>query len=69
MLPSHPTLLWLHGSLGLAAETALWLVCAAGLVAALAAACGVLHPAIFAALWLLYLSVVSVGQAFLPHPG
>jgi hypothetical protein len=69
MLQSHPTLLVFHGLLGLSAEAAFATLCVAGAAIGFAAACGAVHPIVFTALWLLYLSVVSVGQAFLPQPG
>jgi hypothetical protein len=53
----RPSLLWLHGALGLTAEALLTLVCTAGWLLSAAAACGVVHPLVFCALWLLYLSV------------
>jgi hypothetical protein len=60
-----PSLLWLHGPLGLTAESMFALLCAAGCVLAAAAACGAAHWLIFAALWALYLSFVNVGGSFL----
>jgi hypothetical protein len=69
MLQFHPTLLVFHGILGLSAEAAFAMLCMAGIALGFAAACGATHPIIFSALWLLYLSVTSVGQAFLPQPG
>lgn len=69
MLQSNPTLLWFHLQLGVTAETMFAALCFAGMTAAFAAACGVMHPLIFGTLWALYLSAVGVGQAFLPQPG
>ncbi|WIA34659.1 hypothetical protein OEZ86_012974 [Tetradesmus obliquus] len=69
LLWSHPTLLVFHGLLGLSAEAAFVALCIAGSALGFAAACGAAHPLVFTALWLLYLSVASVGQAFLPQPG
>ena len=55
-----PSLFWLG-----AGDGALDLVCAAGVVLSLVALAGWLAPAAFAGLWLLYLSLVAVGQEFL----
>ena len=62
-------MLWLHPVLGVSAETMFYAVCVAGVAVSMAAAWGVLHPLVFGALWALYLSVVSVGQAFFAQPG
>ena len=55
-----PSLFWLG-----AGDGALDLVCAAGVVLALVAIAGWFAPTAFAGLWLLYLSLVAVGQEFL----
>ena len=55
-----PTLLWLGAS-----DHALRLVCAAGMLLSLLLTGGVLPVPTLAGLWLLYLSLVSVGQDFL----
>lgn len=55
-----PTLCWLD-----AGDTALQLQCAAGCVLALLALIGIAPMPCFAALWLLYLSLVTVGRDFL----
>jgi hypothetical protein len=60
-----PSLLWLHGSLGLTAEAMFALLCCVGFVLAAAAACGVHHCLVFTGLWAAYLSFVNVGGAFL----
>jgi hypothetical protein len=69
LLKSHPTLLVFHGLLGASAEAAFAMLCLAGSALGFAVACGAVHPLMFTALWMLYLSVASVGQAFLPQPG
>jgi len=55
-----PTLLWLD-----AGDHALRLICAAGMLLSLLLIAGVLPVPALAGLWLLYLSLVSVGQDFL----
>lgn len=70
-----PSLLWFHSSLGLSLDCALWALGAGGLALSLAVACfagrGPLRlgggglAAAMAALWLLLLSVCSMGQGFL----
>lgn len=69
MLQHQPALLVFHNLLGFSIDAAFAALCAAGVAVGFAAACGAVHPFIFTTLWLLYLSVVSVGQAFLPQPG
>lgn len=66
--PAVPSVLWLHGTLGLTAEALLAAVCSVGLLLSASAACGFLtHPLVFGALWLLYLSFVSLGGSFVEY--
>jgi hypothetical protein len=65
----NPTLCWFHGGLGLSAEGLYTVLCGAGIILSAAAALAVLHPLIFAVLWIINLSIVGVGQSFLPQPG
>ncbi len=64
-----PTLLWAHVALGVQPAALLTTLAVAGLVAALAVACGKLSSALFVCLWAMYLSAVSIGQGFLSTPG
>lgn len=64
---SFPSLLWLHDSLGLTAEAMLAALCSAGWLLSAAAACGLLHPLVFAAVWLIYLSFKSLGGDFVEY--
>lgn len=64
---SFPSLLWLHSSLGLTAEALLAVLCSIGWLLSAAAACSVVHPLLFAAQWLIYLSFKSLGGGFLEY--
>lgn len=55
-----PTLFWLNPS-----DLCLHLLCAAGVVLSLVLIAGFLPPFTLAALWVFYLSLVSIGQVFL----
>ena len=55
-----PTLFWLNPS-----DLCLHLLCAGGVILSLVLIAGFLPPFTLAGLWVLYLSLVSVGQAFL----
>ncbi len=55
-----PTLLWVRSD-----DLALQAVCALGIVGAILACCGVMQRLALLALWVLYLSLVVVGQDFL----
>lgn len=62
-----PTLLRFHGALGVTAEAVLAAVVVSGWFLSAAAACGATHPLVFGALWLLYLSFVSLGGSFVEY--
>ncbi len=60
-----PTLLWFHDAAGLDVDTMLELVTLGGTAIALGVAAGGATAPLLAVLWLLYLSLVNVGQTFL----
>jgi hypothetical protein len=64
-MASSPTLLWLHTAAGVSVDTAAQFVCLAGVYIAFYAALGFGGGLAFAALWLLQVSLVAVGQGFL----
>jgi len=62
-----PSLIWFHDVLGFTAEAMLVAICTTGWLLAATAACGAAHPLVFTALWLLYLSFVSLGGSFIEY--
>ncbi|KAM8891710.1 lipase maturation factor 2a [Spinachia spinachia] len=67
LLLSSPTLLWLGPQLGVDTHTAMELLCLVGAALSLAAVLleSLRDSVVFFCLWLLYLSMVQVGQVFL----
>lgn len=64
---AYPSLLWLHGSLGLTAEAALAALCCLGWLLSAAAAWGAAHPLVFAGAWVTYFSFRSLGGPFVEY--
>jgi hypothetical protein len=62
---TEPTLLWFHGPAGITAEQALDVVCLAGITVSVGLAAGLGTAPLVALAWLLYLSLVKVGQTFM----